>query len=568
MKVLDALKAKGITVPPKLMQAWEKETVAEGAAADFMIAQLKEKRPKMFETNKDLEALLAKNEVLLCTLFSEFMAAEGVDVAATTPDASSPDAAAAAVTEAEKAAAAKKAADEAMAQQVREGLARINAFALEGMLSTSELDDNGKKLIRQRFNGENFDQAKVQEAVTEVKDMIAKIRTSVTPTHLRVVSDEADGVARAWADLFFTDVRESTVREAVAESAGKTLDRNGRKVTGVSKHAGGEILSIHRLCEMTLGRPVDWTDRQQVQEAMDTVVAAAVLVNGMNLRVAYQFNLESEWRDFMKVCNIVPINDMKTKNVIASGSLSGWAVKNSSTGFPTLTASGATKESYTPAEYGGIHAIEWINFVNDDTGYFQQIPRWIGDESLFALNDFYWGTLVADNPALTDTVVVFIDNPRGNYMTEALSDDALTTAIGKIQQIQHPGKTSGRPRMTRAKFLAVTSAVAQQKKAFELITPAFGATNAVAGFTQSRGMQVIVNPISTDPNDWWLFGGDPAGIVEIGVYGGRIEPTIVIANDPGVGRRFTHNEIQIKGEQDYGGNWVTPKNALWSHVAG
>lgn len=562
MKFLEALKKLGLSVPPKLAQEWDTVEVAEGAESAEMIARLKEKRPKLFEAG-DLEQKLSSDDAMRTALFAEFLVAESAVPAPAKPDPTPAPAPAEPKPnpEIERA--------QMILQQASEATARMNKHALEGMLAASGLSEHGKRLVRDKFSGQPFDEQKVQESITQTKDLLAEIRQAMMPRHLVVSggADQADKVATAWSDMFFSDIRDPQQRQSVAESAEGQIGARGKALAPVSKHVGREILSVKRLAEMTLGHPIDWGDAQQVQEAMDSVVSNAHLVNGMNLRIAYEFQTESEYSDMFKICNVVNISDMKTKNTLATGGMSGWAAKHSSTGFPTLTASGAAKESYTPAEYGGIHTITWIEFVNDDTGYFQRIPKTIGQEALFFMNDFFWGTLVADNPTLTDTAAVFTDD-RGNYMNTALDDASLTEAIGKLQQVQHPGHTTGRPRMTRAKYLAVTGAnIAMQKKAYELLTPAYGLQNPVAGFTQSRGLQVIVNPVATDPNDWWVFGADPGGIVEIGVYGGRIEPRIIVANDPGAGYYFSNNYIQIKGEQDYGGNWVTPKNALWSHVA-
>lgn len=558
MKATDVLKAKGITVPAKLAAEYDKIHVQEGAAAGFMLAQLKAKKAKMFEKDTTLEGKLLKDEALLVTMFEALMEAEGVEPAPVEPAKTESGTGPAAATEAQK----------RIIQQAEEAVARMNAFALEGMLTQSGLPKPAQDIVRKRLEGKPFDAQKVTEAITETKDFLHEVNKAAAPhLHLSAGADQADKIGTAWADIFMMDVKDSTVRVAASESYGSQVK--------ISNTSGGEIRSLRRLTEMTIGRPIDWQDRQQVSEALDTVIAGRSLVNGMNLRLGYRWDLATEFTHYRLISNMVTLADMKTKTVLSPGSLSDWAAKHATNGFPTLTDQGAQYATYTPAEIGGILYVGWKDLVNDEIGAVQQIPDRHYDAAMLYENSVIWG-LVSTTAVLTgsDTAAVF-SAARGNLINNALDAEGtgLEAAIDALQSIGRPGATDSNgdakvvPLLTAPGFLWTSARISQRKAARNLVTPGYGQVNSIATFSQAFGIQPIVNPLATDANDWGVFGSDPRKIIERGYYGSD-RPTIVIADQPGQGRRFTHNEIGFKGELEMAAAWATYRAAVYSQVAG
>lgn len=550
--VTEALAKRGLTVPAPLKAQYDKVRVTEAECADWMLAQLKEKKAKLFEKRPDLEAKLSGDEPLLVAMFEDLMEAEGVAPAKTedTPAPGDPN-------KPEPVAEGLKGIEEQLAK-VREAQIVGNRYMVDGILAASGLDATGRDMVKALVDPVIADVTpeRVQESVRTVKDQIAKIR-NVNAPHISAGMDQKDKVGQAWADLFFRNVNSSTERAQISESYGGEMK--------LSPSPRGGVLSVRQLAEMELGRSVNWMDRQDVQEAMDSVVASAHLVNGMNLRLAYSYNLKPEWQSYRNICNIVPLSDMKTKNTLIHGALSGWGVKADGAAYSSLTDAGAIKESYTPEEYGGIQDVSWKHFVNDDTGYIMGRPDAIAKAALIAINNFVWGTLVRGNPVLSDTKNVFHAD-HNNVIALPLDEVGLTAAMEKMQLQLAPGGTFAA--IATPKFIATSLSVAQRKGLYGLIEPGFGQANQTSAFMQRLGFEGIVDPLTTDYNDWYMFSDDPAQIIELGFFGGQQTPVITVANDPGIGRRFTHNEIQFKGNHEYSGAWVDYRGAVRAVVAG
>lgn len=530
-ELLAALEGAKILNADDLRSALSRTSVSEGVAVEYMIATLKEKAPELFDGEDNMEAQLSKNEALAVKLFKMHMKAATGDSG---PSLGTED---------------------PQKTTASEAITELDELLLDTAVDRSGLDDIQKNSIRKRFSGQRFVRATVEEAIREAKDIQAAYEKT-DPARVRIIRPSEDKLQVAFNDFFMMDVPSPTERKQIAESYNATI----------SSHQRGTVYSIKQLAEMVVGRPINWLSRVEVAEAMDAVVAAKVLVNGMNLRVAHQFNMPGEYQDWRNITNVVPVPDYKPKTALVFGSITGWGPRDDEDGYPVLNSQGATAEQYTPDDQGGIFTITKKHFINDDVGFFQNIPQQIADVALFSVSKLIWVGMIMNNPTLSDSKAAF-DETRGNLVSGVLdeSGEAVRNAIRAMQRMTFPGDNE-RKLITRPRYLAVSIDPSQQEIAYNMTTSASGQSNSVASWLQTRGLVPITNPHTDDYNDFYLFAN--RGVIELGVFGGQVDPVVTIADNPSEGRRFTHDEIRVKGDHAYGGNWISPLNAVKSENVG
>lgn len=538
IKVTEALAAKGVKdIPPKLQAKWEVLQVEEGAAADFMIGQLKEKRPKMFEAAPDLETQLAKNEVLLIALFSEFMSSEGVEPAAPADAAVDPT----------KVAAAEAAEQAQIITSMRES-------AIDGILAKSSLSVPGREQVKRQLAGQTFSVIKVQEAVRTQIEYEASVRTT-TRESVAITADASDKLQEATNGFFFQDIPDMGQRRKVRESYGNIISENPK----------GQVGSFRELFRMLFPNLDPSRSLIGVTEAMDTALATKLLTNGINARLAYEYALASAYESWRSFCNVVPVYDYQTKTAMTYGGFSGWSTNvTKSTDFPDLTDTGSQAEQYAVTRKGGILTISEIDIRNDNVGYVLALPRRLANEAKRRLSAMAWALITANPTMATDSVAVF-NAAHSNLMTDPLADAALSLAIGMLQAQTHPNATD--KLVTRPAFLATSADMTQQKAAYGLITPAAAQLNDVASFSQAFGIKPLVNPHTTDTDDWYLFGDkNEIGIVEIGMLDGQETPEVATSQLEGVGAWFLAGDAKWRVKQAYSGNIVDYRGVVASLV--
>lgn len=533
-----ALAAKGLTVPARVAKVYDGIEVAEGAAAEFMVAQLKAKRPKMFERDAQLETKLGKDEPMLVNLFSEFLEAEGVEP--TKPEDPPAD---------------PPAADPAPMNEAT--LRMVNNVALSGMLAESGLDDVQKASVRKRFvDRTTFDPAAVQTAITEAKEMQDAYKSAAAKNGgVRVTESSEERLRTAVNDFFFQDIRDAATRASIAESV------------GISRNVHGSIYSIRELVRMLLPG-IDpmraFSAQVDVAEAMDTALATKLLTNGINARIVHDYGLASPYDDFRAFVSFVAQSDYQTKSAMAFGGFAGFADVSKANDYPEITDSGLTSESYAVVKKGGIINIAEEDIRNDNVGYVASLPSRLAKLARRKMSAFAWN-LITSNPTLASDSTALFAAGHNNLLADVLASTSLRTAIGMLQSQTHPESTD--KLMTRPAFLGIGSDPILGESAHKLVTPAADQQNAVASFTQKFGMRILVNPHTTDVDDWYLIG-DPSEtpVIEIGLLDNREIPEVTTAQAEGVGTWFSKDVAQWRVKQVYNGTVISYRGLVGSIV--
>lgn len=547
--VTEALAKMGLTVPTPLRAQYDKIEVAEGAAAEFMVAQLKEKKAKLFEKMPDLETKLSKDEGMLVALFEDFMAGAGVEPVKTEGGEGGEGAG---VTEAVK---------PAPTQTVADGItpalaATLSAQAVEGVLAQSGLDEVQKTRIRKQFAGRAFDPVAIQEAVQEGKDMQEAYKPD--PSRPQIVRTQESKLEQAVNDFFFQDVREHDRRVKVCESMGSGF---------ISRDIAGSNFSLRELFRMLvpgLDPTRSFSGQTNVAEAMDTVLATVLLTNGINARIAFEYKNASVYDGYRDFVDIVNHTDYQTKTAMAYGGFTGFADVAKAQPYQAITESGATAETYAIVKKGGILDIAEEDIRNDNIGHVSSLPRRLSDYARRKKNAFCFGLLTSNPTLASDSTAVFAAG-HNNLMYDALAIESLKTAVGMLQGQTHPNSTD--KLMSRPAILISSFDPTQQSDAHDLTKNAYGQSNTVANWLQSMNIKVLVNPHTTDTDDWYLLADkNEAPIIELGLLDGREMPEVLSANTAGVGTLFTHDVVQFRVKEAYNGTVVGFKGAVASIV--
>lgn len=558
--VLMALAEKGLTVPDALKKRWEKIQVAEGAAADFMLAQLEASRPNLFK-KEGMHEKLAKDEELLVTLFGEFMAAEGV--ATTEPesgdggDGTDP----ASVAEGaqnrgsgdQQRTSVQEAEDEALRAETRR-------LAIEGLIANSGLNEIEQRTIRRQFENQPFSKTAIQEAIQDAKDRMAAYGAQTQKrTRIDVDRDAIDKIQQAANDFYFSDVTEHSVREAVREAHGEN---------SLSKDYRGSIRSLRELYILGTGDVNLTFDIATVSESVDPATFTKILQNAMNLRLLRDYTLPSVYDAWRLLFDVVPLADFKTQEVMRTGYYGALQVIGRDDAYPELAQGGKLDNSYTPGTRGGMISIHRKDIINDNVGEVRRQPAKISLGAKLDLSAFVWG-LILDNPTLGDGVDLFHADHynllTGNTSTAGLSSTTLPTMDGKLKDQTLPGRSD--KLMLPTKYVIIPANAAMRKLAYEVLAPAFGQSNQVPTFAQSLSVQGIECPHAQDADDWYV-ATDKAihEIGEVGFFQGKEEPEILIADNQLAGALFTHDKVQYKVRHEYGGSIVDYRGIAKSAV--
>jgi hypothetical protein len=548
--VVNVLEAKGMTVPDALKKQWANVTVAEAdEAAAWMVEQLKAKRPKLFEASPTLEKDLTGNQTMLVALFQEFMEAEKGPAPVVEPPAT--DGQQQAVQQSAPVAEAQKKID-ALAQ-------KLNDMERDSAIRAAKLTEAEERFVTGYLKGQAFTPALLQEAITEAKELFGSVSESKRGTRPEVTKDGTDKFRTMVNDFFHFDIRDTSVRAQVAES----LKDKG----GLSPHAGRAIAPSRIFEAITGVRAEDaysYSTYASISEAMDSTLATAILVNGMQNRMLYEFNLSPLFRTWRNICRVGAKFNFKTNEVMVAGGFTGYATVAKGDDYGAITETGLTKETYAIIKRGGIFDLSLEDIRNDDVDYVAGLPGRLGRYASRMLSAYVWAFVTA-NAALSDGDALFHAN-HNNLVGAALDATSLATAIGYLQGQGQPNSTDKLG--TLPKYLATPIAPAMQKTAYELTQNAYGTNNAVATWAQNLGISPIVNPHSTATDYWWLFG-DPMDIpiIEMSFLDGREEPEIQSAQTEGVGTWFSAHKAQFRIFHAYNGAVATYKGAVGGKIA-
>jgi hypothetical protein len=281
--------------------------------------------------------------------------------------------------------------------------------------------------------------------------------------------------------------------------------------------------------------------------------------------------VQPQYRRYARIENLT---DFRERRIRGLNALRGVGYVGDHGEYPQMKRSERGGPSLILDTYGGVYSITRQAVINDNSG---ELLNRNPDEMGYAMGIFIAETLIAlveSNPLAYDGVAMATVG-RGNFTTNALSEDALADALSFME---NQFDDSGYRIVIRAANLVVKNARMQliakrilrsQETGTQIqYTGAAGAgsnvfdkgnDNPLAGILPDDG--VIREPFLSDSNDWRLFA-DPSDVpaFALGFLNGREEPFIGLKNPevrnalgPGVDPyTYEFDTIDFKVRHDFG----------------
>lgn len=278
---------------------------------------------------------------------------------------------------------------------------------------------------------------------------------------------------------------------------------------------------------------------------------------------------------------VEPVQDFRARRIRGLWGVTGIGYVGDQGEYPEMRRTERVPASLLIDTYGGVYNVTRQAIINDDSG---ALLRDNPEEMGYSAAVFVTEAIIAfieSNPTAPDGVAVYHAS-RNNTVTDALSEDALASAISTMEnQVDDDGRRIVvRPRTlavknVRLELIANRIIRSQQTGSTSTVAMAAGAgtgvfdkgtDNPLAGILPNDA--VVRDPYWSDANDWYIFA-DPQDIpaFAIGFLNGREEPSVFLKNpearnatgggtDP---YTWEVDSVDFKVRLDFGSGVVDPR---------
>ena len=247
----------------------------------------------------------------------------------------------------------------------------------------------------------------------------------------------------------------------------------------------------------------------------------------------------------------VALRDFRTHQIVRVGYLSDLnAVDPEQADWPEIVAPTDEKASISAVQFGGLVTVTRKVIINDDIGLVAKIASRIGRAARRTMAQRVYNLLI-NNAAIYDSVTFFhathsnlgstalgvteLDAIRAAMRNQTEKDSAKKLGIGPWSLVV-PVELEGTAKTTNTRQYIDSN-----------FTP-----NKVQNMFGNNNERIIVSPILTDPNDWYVFANpDEIQTFELGFLQGKAEPELLLADNQLVGKAFTSDRIQYKVRHEY-----------------
>ncbi|MBI5075626.1 MAG: hypothetical protein HZB62_10745 [Nitrospirae bacterium] len=423
-----------------------------------------------------------------------------------------------------------------MLADVQKLLAQTRLVACGTTLSTelagSELPDAVKEKLTAAFTGRIFEATELQAAIKAEKEMLEKLTGSglVTGTgDIRVVQGDLQARITMLDDFFAGKVH--SFKAAYAHITGDDL------VTGHLKAA------------------------RRLTASLETTSWAEIFGDSVARAMLRDYNLPG-LDDWKKIADIVPLNDFRTQHRTRMGGYGDLPTVAQGGPYTALGSPGDEEATYAAGKKGGTEDLTMEMVKSDDAGAIRKIPVKLSRAAKRTLYKFVFAFLSA-NPTIYDAKALFHAD-HANLGSAALDATSLTARRQAMLKQTEAGSSEviGIP----PKWLIVP--VDLDKTAHDLVVVPGQFTPTAPDFTRTLNMEVIVVPIWTDANNWFLMAAkEDVPTIEIGFLDGKEEPELFIQDMPNVGSMFSNDKLTTKIRHIYGGAVTDYRGADGSIVA-
>jgi hypothetical protein len=440
---------------------------------------------------------------------------------------------------------------------------------LSETLGESQLPDAVKAKVKKQFDGREFTQETLQEAIKDEEEVYSKVFDERPQSYIKAGDSQKDRSIKA-LDGFFSGQAVDGVKPA------RTLKEAYAMWKGIPYSYDMDPWQI--LAESASG---GYASGSRLLESIASSTWAQVLGDSVTRRMLADYALLpfDEWRKI--VSSVVPVQDFRTQRRMRLG---GYAAPLTSVAeaalYSALVSPGDEEQTYAITKRGGYETLTLEAIANDDVGAIRLIPKRLASAAKITLYEFVMDFLRLGD---TSTVVMGYDSEylfataHGNYSTTAdavtLSDANLSAAKRKMRDQTAYGQTGGFIGL-KPSFLVVPNeleptAIRLRDNEFTYHggTPGTSALSVSDVNVHRNSFELLVVDYWTDSNNWFLVA-DPRMVptIEIGFWQGKEEPEIFVQDMPNVGSLFDSDQVKYKIRHIYGGSPLDHRAFYMSNV--
>ena len=245
------------------------------------------------------------------------------------------------------------------------------------------------------------------------------------------------------------------------------------------------------------------------------------------------------------------LRDFRTHEVVRVGYLGDLPqVDPEAVDWPEIAPPTDEKATLTAIQFGGIVTVTRKHVINDDIGTVAKVTARLGRAArrTLARRVFKW---LINNSTIYDGLA-FFHATHNNLGSTALSANEINTVRQAMRD--QTEKDSGEKLGISPQILVVPHALegtARQENERDYMDASF-TPNPVHFQFGAANERVVVSPLLTDANDWYVFA-NPREVqtFQLGFLQGREEPELLLADNELVGKTFSSDRIQYKVRHEY-----------------
>ncbi len=416
---------------------------------------------------------------------------------------------------------------------------------LERRLAESNLPDEARELVREKFDGQVFEEDALDERIGMVRKLTASAdKTGEVDTPIKIGKERRDRCDIALQHMWCQNTH-------LAESVEKELREEGLD----------PIVSLHKFTRENFG--VDLTDglgsmdtRRRLKESLTTSSWAEVFGDNANKALLRQYP-HPDYTDWRKIVRVVPLKDFQTQHMIRMGGYGNLPTVVEGANYTALTSPGDEEQTYSAVKKGGTDDLTREMILADDVGAIARLIPGLNVSASRTLYEYVFDLItIAGQPTMGYDSTTLFHADHSNLGTTALAT-AEVGVVWKAMQ-KYAELTSSKRLGVRPKFLCVPVDLAET--AFGIVKPlseyAPGETTNQA-WVRTMMLEVIVVMHWTNTKDHF-YVADPTlyeGFV-MGFVGGNQAPQLFVQDLANVGAGFDSDSQIFKIRHEYGGTPV------------
>ncbi len=426
--------------------------------------------------------------------------------------------------------------------------ARIIAcgITLREELTASGLPEDSRQRLKKQFEKKVFETEVLRAAIKDKKEEIDKLTGDGRVTGaggVRIVTEEPERVQAAMDKLFGVKVDD------------KFKDVNPFKsLRAAYNHMTGdpEVRGVPNRDGIRLGEA--FMDFMRLPAAYSSSSFTYALGNTMYRRMTQDYKAV-DYREDILLSYKRNARDFRTMESIRIGYFGDLAdITPETVDYPEITMVTDEEIAYAINQKGGILTVTRKVIINDDLRTVQTLVSRVGRAAKRTYATRGWNKIINNATYDGDSVALF-DAAHGNLGAVALSADAagITVLTNRlVAMFNQTEKDAAKKLALEALYLWVPREVLETAKQLNSAWPGAAVANPHASRFGVNHERIVVNKLTTDPNDWGLVG-DPNDVelLEVAFLNGQEEPELFVADNPLTGQMFVADKIQYKIRHEY-----------------